>query len=86
MKKHHIIPEKIEYISKTGYRGILYDWHKSPEKESYQMSIQGPDGKEILHSYHASPKNLEELKEVVNQYAYRPPDSLTMEEKEKKRC
>ena len=59
--------KNIEYVSKDGYKGILYDWHNDPYCGwMYQMSIYSPGGREVLHSYNAKPKNIKELIEVVN--------------------
>lgn len=59
--------EKIEYTSRSGYRGVLYDWHDDPFcGEHYQMSIYSPSGREVCHSYNAAPKTYEMLKKVVD--------------------
>ena len=56
---------KIEYESKSGFKGRLYDRHKFFGEEYYQMSIWNPDGQEIIRAYNASPQTIGELKEVV---------------------
>ena len=58
--------ERIKFKSFHRFTGVLYDWHNDPHcGEHYQMSITDSEGKEVLHSYNATPKTLEELKGVV---------------------
>lgn len=58
--------EMIKFKSVHQFKGVLYDWHNDPIcGEHYQMSISDSKGNEILHSYNATPKTLEELKDVV---------------------
>lgn len=62
-----VMQEKIEYTSKDGYRGVLYDWHDDSRcGENYQISVYNPQGREILHAYNAASRSLIELIEVVN--------------------
>lgn len=59
--------ERIEYTSEAGYTGFLYDWHYDPFCGwHYCMIIRDAAGKNVLHSYNARPKSLEELKSVVD--------------------
>ena len=56
----------IKYKSLHRFKGLLYDWHNDPYcGEHYQMLITDNEGKEVLHSYNAKPKTLEELRDVV---------------------
>jgi len=58
--------ERIKFKSFHRFTGVLYDWHNDPYcGEHYQMSITDGKGKEVLHSYNAKPKTVEELKDVV---------------------
>ena len=58
--------ERIKFKSLHRFKGVLYDWHNDPYcGEHYQMSITDSEGNEVLHSYNAKPKTVEELKEVV---------------------
>ena len=58
--------ERIKYKSFHGFKGVLYDWHNDPFcGEHYQMIITNQQGEEVLHSYNAKPKTLEELQNVV---------------------
>ena len=58
--------DRIKFKSFHGFKGVLYDWHNDPFcGEHYQMIITNKQGEEILHSYNANPKTLEELKDVV---------------------
>ena len=58
--------DRIKYKSLHGFKGVLHDWHNDPFcGEHYQMTITNQQGEEVLHSYNATPKTLEELKDVV---------------------
>lgn len=58
--------EVIKFKSLHRFKGVLYDWHDDPYcGEHYQMSIMDDEGREILHSYNAKPKTVEELRSVV---------------------
>ena len=58
--------EMIKFKSMHGFKGILHDWHDDPFcGEHYQMTITNKQGEEVLHSYNAKPKTLEELRDVV---------------------
>ena len=58
--------ETIKFKSLHGFKGLLYDWHNDPLcGEHYQMAITDQQGIEVLHSYNATPKTLEELKDIV---------------------
>lgn len=59
--------DRIEYVSENGYKGVLYNLHDdyNGTEKLYEMSIYDADGYEVTHAYNASPKNLEELKNVV---------------------
>ena len=58
--------EMIKFKSMHGFKGILHDWHDDPLRgEHYQMTITNKQGEEVLHSYNAKPKTLEELRDVV---------------------
>ena len=60
---------KIEYISDNGFRGVLYDLHDWYDGERiYQMSIYDKTGYEVLHTYNATQKTLDELKKVVDEH------------------
>ena len=60
-------PKSIEYLSERHFRGSLYDYHRNPftDKWYYQMSVFAPGGREILHAFYATPKTVQELKNVV---------------------
>lgn len=56
----------IKFKSKHRFKGLLYDWHDDPYcGEHYQMTITDNEGKEVLHSYNAKPKTVEELRDAV---------------------
>ena len=56
----------IEYTSEKGLTGTLYNWHQGFDGGwAYEMSVRNRGGVELLHAYNAAPKNLEELKKVV---------------------
>ena len=58
--------DRIKFKSLHGFKGVLHDWHNDPFcGEHYQMTITNQQGEEVLHSYNAKPKTLEELKDVV---------------------
>ena len=59
--------KQIAYTSGKGYKGILYNWHCDnwTGEWHYSMMIFDRDGKEMLHAYNASPKTIQELKNVV---------------------
>lgn len=59
---------RIDYYAENGYHGVLYYWHKNEftGKWNYSLSVRAPDGHEVLHSYNASAKNLEDLKFVMS--------------------
>lgn len=61
---------KMEHTSENGYKGILYNWHYDDwtGEWNYSMRIYGPDGKEVLHAYNATPKTLDELAKVVDEF------------------
>jgi len=63
-----MIDDEIRYISNNGYRGCLYDPHYDHDKMFYQMSIRNKNGIEVLHAFNATPKTVEELKKVVDEY------------------
>ena len=60
----------LEYVSKAGYKGVLYNWHYDDwtGEWNYSMSIKDKDGYEVLHAYNATPKTMDELKKVVNEH------------------
>ena len=57
----------MEYVSKAGYKGILYNLHydESTGEWNYSLSVKDKDGYEVLHAYNASPKTMEELKNAT---------------------
>ena len=59
--------DRIEYVSESGKKGVLYNLHDNYDgtEKLYEMSIYDPDGYEVTHAYNAAPKNIEELKNVV---------------------
>lgn len=63
-------PLKIEYTSKDGYKGMLYNWHYDDYigEFNYSMSISDMNGKEVLHAYNATPKTRDELIDIVNSH------------------
>ena len=62
--------KRIEYVSDDGYKGVLYNWHYDDwtNEWNFSMSIRDKGGYEVLHAYNASPKTIEELKEVVDSH------------------
>ena len=61
------IPEEVSYKSENGYRGFLYDYHHDEYcGYHFQMSIRDKDNHEVMHSYNATPKTYDELKELVD--------------------
>lgn len=60
--------DRIEYVNEKGFKGVLYNLHDdwNGTEKLYEMSIYDPDGYEVTHAYNAAPKNLEDLKNVVN--------------------
>lgn len=64
------MPKIIEYVSKGGIKGILYNWHYDDWNGEwhYSMRILDKDGYETLHAYNAMPKTMDELKKVVNEH------------------
>lgn len=59
--------DHIEYEAPNGTKGLLYNWHYDSwtREWNYSMSIYDKDDYEILHTYNATPKTLEELKDAV---------------------
>ena len=57
----------LEYVSKAGYKGVLYNWHfdEWTGEWNYSLSVKDKDGYEVLHAYNASPKTMEELKSAT---------------------
>jgi len=60
----------IEYKSKNGWRGALYDPHECYGKEYFRMSITDDKGKEIISAYNATAKTMAELKKLVDKAPY----------------
>ena len=58
-----------QYQSPNGYYGELYNLHWFIDgRKYYELRIIGPDGEEVLHSYNAEAKTMEDLKEVVDSF------------------
>lgn len=78
--------ERIKFKSLHRFRGVLFNWHKDSFcGEHYEMQIYDDKGNEILHSYNAKPKTLEELKEVVLQ-VQKETEIARHEEKEREKA
>lgn len=60
--------DRIEYVNEKGFKGVLHNPHDDLRgmDKVYEMSVYDPDGFEVTHAYNAAPKNLEDLKNVVN--------------------